>query len=77
MIMLCRGDAFAIMTSHKTAFKMCQAVKDRFDSKNPVNATSNLEKSYMKSIMDYPFIWILEMEILNRELINQKWKNNN
>ena len=33
LIMSCRGDAFAIIESHETAFAMYQALKDRYDSK--------------------------------------------
>ncbi|KAI2505568.1 hypothetical protein MHU86_8904 [Fragilaria crotonensis] len=71
LIMSCRGDAFAIIESHETAFAMYQALKDRYDSKKTrdlVKATTKLEKCYMKSDLDDPHLWIMEMERLNREV---------
>ena len=71
LIMSCRGDAFAIIESHETAFAMYQALKDRYDSKRTkdlVKATAKLDKWYMKSDLDDPHPWILELERLNREL---------
>ena len=71
LIMSCRGDAFAIIESHATAFDMYQALKDRYDSKKTkdlVKATTRLEKCYMKSDLDDPHLWIMEMERLNREV---------
>ena len=71
LIMSCRGDAFAIIESHETAHQMYQALKDRYDSKKTkdlVKATTKLEKCYMKSDLDDPHLWIMEMERLNREV---------
>ena len=71
LIMSWRGDAFAIIESHETAFAMYQALKDRYDSKKTrdlVKATTKLEKCYMKSDLDDPHLWIMEMERLNREV---------
>ena len=71
LIMSCRGDAFAIIESHETAFEMYQALKDRYASKKTkdlVKATTKLEKCYMKSDLDDPHLWIMEMERLNREV---------
>jgi hypothetical protein len=48
-----------------------QALKDRFDSKKTkdlVKAITKFEKHYVKSDMDDPYLWILEMEKLNREI---------
>jgi Reverse transcriptase (RNA-dependent DNA polymerase)/Zinc knuckle len=71
LIMSCRGDAFAIVESQETAFGMYQALKDRYDSKKTkdlVKATAKLEKCFMKSDLEDPYLWILEMERLNREV---------
>ena len=71
LIMSCRGDAFAIIESHETAHQMYQALKDQYDSKKTkdlVKATTKLEKCYMKSDLDDPHLWIMEMERLNREV---------
>ncbi|KAI2497956.1 hypothetical protein MHU86_16562 [Fragilaria crotonensis] len=71
LIMSCRGDAFAIIESQETAFKMYQALKNRYDSKKTkdlVKATTKLEKCFMKHDFDDPYIWILEMERLNRDV---------
>ena len=71
LIMSCRGDAFAIIESYETAYQMFQALKDRYDSKKTkdlVKATTKLEKCYMKSDIDDPYLWIVEMERLNREV---------
>ena len=71
LIMSCRGDAFAIIESYETAYQMFQALKDRYDSKKTKDlekATTKLEKCYMKSDIDYPYLWIVEMERLNREV---------
>ncbi len=43
-------------------------IKDRYNSKNLVKATTKLEKCYMKSDLDDPHLWIMEMEQLNREV---------
>ena len=69
--MSCRGDAFAIIESHETAYRMFQALKERYDSKKTkdlVKATTKLEKCYMKSDLDDPYLWIVELERLNREV---------
>jgi hypothetical protein len=71
LIMSCRGDAFAIIESHETAYHMFQALKERYDSKKTkdlVKATTKLEKCNMKSDLDDPYLWIVELERLNREV---------
>ena len=71
LMMSCRGDAFAIIESYETAYQMFQALKDRYNSnktKDLVKATTKLKKCYMKSDIDYPSLWIVELEQLNREV---------
>ena len=70
-LLLCHGDAYKIIESLETAFKMFQALKNRYDSKklkDLVKVIAKLEKCYMKSDLEDPYLWILEMERLNREL---------
>jgi gag-polypeptide of LTR copia-type/Zinc knuckle len=71
LILSCSGNALDIIASHETAFGMYQALKSRYDSKKTkdlVKATTKLEKCYMKSDTDDPYLWIVEMERLNREV---------
>ena len=71
LLLSCYGDAYKIIESLETAFEMFQALKNRYDSKkikDLVKVTAKLEKCYMKSDLEDPYLWILEMERLNREL---------
>jgi gag-polypeptide of LTR copia-type/Zinc knuckle len=71
MLLSCHGDAYKIIESLETAFEMFQALKNRYDSKkikDLVKVTAKLEKCYMKSDLEDPYLWIIEMERLNREL---------
>ena len=71
LILSCSENALDILASHETAFGMYQALKNRYDSKKTkdlVKATTKLEKCYMKSDTDDPYLRIVEMERLNWEV---------
>ena len=70
----CYGDAYKIIESLEAAFEMFQALKNHYDSKklkDLVKVTAKQEKCYMKSDLEDPYLWILEMERLNRDLVEK------
>jgi len=71
LIVSCIGDTFAIIESYETAYQMFQALKDWYSSKKTkdlVKATTKFEKCYMKSDIGDPYLLIVEMEQLKREV---------
>jgi replication-associated recombination protein RarA len=57
LLLSCHGDAYNVIESLETAFEICQALKNRYDSKklkDLVKVTAKLEKCYLKSDLEDP-----------------------